>query len=71
MAYEVKPLACDSTRIKGLSEKLIVSHYENNYGGAVRRLNAITEQPTVHDVYARAWQGGTSGAGNRPSRGPG
>jgi superoxide dismutase, Fe-Mn family len=49
MAYEVKPLACDSTRIKGLSEKLIVSHYENNYGGAVRRLNAITEQLTELD----------------------
>src|SRR5215831_2360112 len=44
MAYEVKPLACDPTRIKGMSEKLIVSHYENNYGGAVRRLNGITEQ---------------------------
>jgi superoxide dismutase, Fe-Mn family len=44
MAYEVKPLACDPKRIKGMSEKLIVSHYENNYGGAVRRLNAITEQ---------------------------
>jgi len=24
-----------------MSEKLIVSHYENNYGGAVNRLNAI------------------------------
>jgi superoxide dismutase, Fe-Mn family len=49
MAYEVKSLACDPTRIKGLSEKLIVSHYENNYGGAVRRLNAITEQLTELD----------------------
>jgi Fe-Mn family superoxide dismutase len=44
MAYEMKPLACDPQRIKGMSEKLIVSHYENNYGGAVKRLNAITEQ---------------------------
>ena len=35
MAYEMKPLACDPTAIKGMSEKLIVSHYENNYGGAV------------------------------------
>ena len=26
------------------AEKLIVSHYENNYGGAVKRLNLITEQ---------------------------
>ena len=27
-----------------MSERLIVSHYENNYGGAVNRLNAITAQ---------------------------
>ena len=44
MAYTIKPLVCDPTRIKGMSEKLIVSHYENNYGGAVNRLNAITAQ---------------------------
>ena len=44
MTYTMKPLACDPTRIKGMSEQLIVSHYENNYGGAVRRLNAITAQ---------------------------
>jgi Fe-Mn family superoxide dismutase len=44
MAYTMKPLGCDPQRIKGMSEKLIVSHYENNYGGAVKRLNLITEQ---------------------------
>jgi len=44
MAYAIKELACDPARIKGMSEKLIVSHYENNYGGAVNRLNAITSQ---------------------------
>jgi len=42
--YEMKPLSCNPSRLKGLSEKLIVSHYENNYGGAVKRLNAICEQ---------------------------
>jgi Fe-Mn family superoxide dismutase len=42
MAYSMKPLACEPTRIKGMSDRLIVSHYENNYGGAVNRLNAIT-----------------------------
>lgn len=41
--YEMKPLACDPARLSGLSEKLIVSHYENNYGGAVKRLNQIVE----------------------------
>ena len=44
MTYAMKPLACDPARIKGMSERLIVSHYENNYGGAVNRLNAITAQ---------------------------
>jgi rhodanese-related sulfurtransferase len=40
----MKPLSCDPAKLKGLSERLIVSHYENNYGGAVKRLNAIAEQ---------------------------
>jgi Fe-Mn family superoxide dismutase len=44
MAYTIKPLGCDPARIKGMSEKLIISHYENNYGGAVKRLNLIAEQ---------------------------
>jgi len=44
MLYAMKPLACEPSRIKGMSEKLLVSHYENNYGGAVNRLNAITAQ---------------------------
>lgn len=44
MTYAMKPLSCEPRRLTGLSEKIIVSHYENNYGGAVRRLNAITEQ---------------------------
>jgi Fe-Mn family superoxide dismutase len=49
MTYAMKPLACDPTGIKGMSEQLIVSHYENNYGGAVRRLNAIVGQLTDLD----------------------
>jgi Fe-Mn family superoxide dismutase len=44
MPYALKSLACDPQRIKGMSERLILSHYENNYGGAVKRLNAITAQ---------------------------
>jgi chromate transporter len=35
MPYNVKPLGCDPARVKGMSERLIISHYENNYGGAV------------------------------------
>jgi Fe-Mn family superoxide dismutase len=37
-------MSFDPKAIKGLSEKILVSHYENNYSGAVKRLNAITAQ---------------------------
>ena len=50
MIYTMKPLACDPQRVKGMSERLIVSHYENNYGGAVKRLNQIAEQLAGLDV---------------------
>src|SRR5215213_8701871 len=49
MPYLMKPLGCDPARVKGMSEKLIVSHYENNYGGAVKRLNLIEEQLAALD----------------------
>lgn len=44
MIYEIKKLPIDPTRIKGLSPDLITSHYDNNYSGAVKRLNAISAQ---------------------------
>src|SRR5438046_5099951 len=53
MTYDIKPLSCDPKKLKGLSEKLIVSHWENNYGGAVKRLNAITSQLAELD-FAKA-----------------
>ena len=53
MTYTAKPLSCDPTKLRGLSEKLILSHWENNYGGAVRRLNAIAAQLAELD-FAKA-----------------
>src|SRR5258708_31650140 len=53
MIYKMKSLACDPARIKGMSERLIISHYENNYGGAVKRLNLIEEKLAELD-YANA-----------------
>ena len=53
MPYAMKPLSCDPARVRGMSERLIISHYENNYGGAVKRLNAIEEQLAALD-YAKA-----------------
>lgn len=49
----MKPLSCDPARVRGMSEQLIISHYENNYGGAVKRLNAIEEKLAALD-YASA-----------------
>src|SRR5229473_4885681 len=37
----VQPFLLKPQHMNGLSERLLVSHYENNYGGALRRLNAI------------------------------
>src|SRR5258708_18522433 len=42
-----------SARIKGMFERLIVIPYENNYGGAVKRLQVIEEQLAELD-YAKA-----------------
>jgi Fe-Mn family superoxide dismutase len=41
MQYHVAPMQCRPWTLNGLSMQLIESHYENNYGGALRRLNAI------------------------------
>ena len=44
MRYSLKQIQCRPWTLSYLSVKLIESHYENNYGGALRRLNAITQQ---------------------------
>jgi Fe-Mn family superoxide dismutase len=39
-----KPLPFDPKAVPGLSEKLLTSHYANNYVGAVKRLGAISAE---------------------------
>ncbi len=39
--FTPKPLPFDPKGITGLSEQLLVSHHDNNYTGAVKRLGAI------------------------------
>lgn len=46
---EPKPLPFDPAKIKGMSEKILTSHYENNYQGAVKRLNQINDQLAATD----------------------
>jgi len=48
--YMPKKLPFDPSKVKGLSQKLLESHYENNYTGAVKRLNAITAQLASLDI---------------------
>jgi superoxide dismutase, Fe-Mn family len=45
----VRPFLLKPQWMNGLSERLLVSHYENNYGGAVRRLNAIQARVAALD----------------------
>jgi Fe-Mn family superoxide dismutase len=42
--HAIAPLPFDPQRLKGLSERLLVSHHENNYGGAVKNLNKVEEE---------------------------
>ena len=53
MKYQLKQIHCRPWTLSGLSLPLIESHYENNYGGAMRRLNAITGQLASLD-FAKA-----------------
>src|SRR6185312_11597570 len=53
MAYQAKPMPFDPKSISGISEKVLVSHYDNNYVGAVKRLNAIGTQLAELD-FAKA-----------------
>jgi superoxide dismutase, Fe-Mn family len=44
MQYSVTPLFCRPWTLNGISPRLIESHYEHNYGGAVARLNALSAE---------------------------
>jgi superoxide dismutase, Fe-Mn family len=48
-AFSPKPLPFDPKSVTGLSEKLLVSHHDNNYVGAVTRLGTITKQLAALD----------------------
>lgn len=40
----VQPLPFKATALNGISERLIASHHENNYGGAVKNLNRVEQE---------------------------
>ena len=53
MDVSVKPFLLKPQWMNGLSDRLLTSHYVNNYGGALRRLNAIKARLAGLD-WARA-----------------
>ena len=59
MRYKIAPLFCRPWTLNGLSPHLIESHYENDYGNALDRLNVITEELEAFDPRRRL---GTSSA---------
>jgi hypothetical protein len=42
--HQIKPLPFNPAKLKGISEKLIRSHHENNYSGGNRR-NSVDVRP--------------------------
>jgi Fe-Mn family superoxide dismutase len=57
--HKPKPLRFKPNQLKGISEKLIQSHWENNYQGSVKTLNAVrgklAEAMAVKDYPAFAY----------------
>ena len=48
--FAAQPLPFDPKNITGLSERLLVSHHDNNYAGAVKRLGTISTQFAALDL---------------------
>jgi Fe-Mn family superoxide dismutase len=49
MRYHIAPLFCRPWTLNGITPRLIESHYEHNYGGALHRLNAVAEELAALD----------------------
>jgi superoxide dismutase, Fe-Mn family len=56
MRYGISPLFCRPWTLNGISPRLIESHYENNYGAALNRLNAVTHELETLDIRTAAPQ---------------
>jgi Fe-Mn family superoxide dismutase len=49
MTYRLAPLFCRPWTLNGITPRLIESHYETNYGEALRRLNAVSQELAALD----------------------
>jgi superoxide dismutase, Fe-Mn family len=52
MDHEISPIPVRPWTLNGISERMIVSHYENHYGSAVRILNAVRSELASLDAGA-------------------
>src|SRR5438093_12289420 len=52
MHQEIIPIPVRPWTLNGISERMLVSHYENDYGGAVRALNAVRAELAALDAKA-------------------
>ena len=50
MPQEIAPIAVRPSTLNGMSERMVVSHYESNYGNAVRTLNAVRGELAILDA---------------------
>jgi len=54
MPQEIAPIAVRPSTLSGISEQMVVSHYENHYGGAVRALNEVRRELAALDAAVPA-----------------
>ena len=54
MTQHVTPIGVKPWTLNGLPDRLVVSHYENQYGNAVRSLNAVRERLASLDLATAA-----------------
>lgn len=52
MSPTIQPLPFDAAKLDGLSERIVTSHFQNNYGGAVKRLATIRNKLAALDLNA-------------------
>jgi len=52
MNHPIAPLFCRPWTLNGISPRLIESHYEHNYGDAVRGLNAVSKEIDAAEASA-------------------
>jgi hypothetical protein len=50
MKQSIAPIAVRPWTLNGLSERLLVSHYEHHYGSAVRTVNAVRSELATLDA---------------------